>query len=175
MIASNDTYSVFDSRRRDCTIHSVQLIRAQIDQEAAEHEFRHVAEQHRGRRQHQDGDGGNDQAGKAAGAAAVEIEQGAAERNAARKAAGYARQDVGDARDVQLPVQIGLAMRRDFDAGGVEQCAGRGDKDDRDQVAQQIRQCIPWIVAKLVGTPRQHEGHLGRRLKGPAPRLRFRQ
>ena len=46
---------IFDRRKPPPRLDdpSVQLVRAEIDQQAAENEFRHVAEQHRRHRQHQ--------------------------------------------------------------------------------------------------------------------------
>ena len=79
MIVSNDRYSTTDSRRRDSINPFVQLIHSQIDQQAAEDEFRHVAKQRRRDGQHQRGDRGNRQAGQPPGAAAAEVEQGAAD------------------------------------------------------------------------------------------------
>jgi hypothetical protein len=103
----------------------VQRVRTEIDQETAEHEFRRVAEQGRGKGQHRcrnrrRGQGG----GKPTGAAGVEVEHRAADRDAAGIAAEGSRQHVGDARDVQLALEIGLAMDGDLDAGGIEQRAG---------------------------------------------------
>ena len=73
MIASSDRYSVNESRRRDCDDPFVQQVGAEIDQEAAEHEFRHVAEHGRSRRQHQQRDRGGGEPGQPAGAAALKL------------------------------------------------------------------------------------------------------
>ena len=64
------------------------------------------------------------------GSAAAVVEQGAADRDAARIAAERARQDVGNAGDVQFSLKIGFAVRGNLDAGGVEQRARRRDEDD---------------------------------------------
>ena len=130
---------------------SVQLVRAKIDQQAAEHEFRHVAEQFGRDRQHQQGDQRDRQPGKPAPAAVAEIEDGAADRDASGIAAERAGQDIGKAGDVEFAFQIGLAMDRDLDAGGVEQRARRGDEDDRDHIAEQIRHRRPGIAREFVG------------------------
>ena len=135
MIASSDRYSV--TRQPPARLHdpAMQRVGAEIEQQAAQHEFRHVAEQDRCEQQHGGGDRGRGQAGEAAGAAGTEIQHGAADRDAAGVAAEHARQHVGDARGVQLALEIGLAIRRDFDARGVEQRAGRGHEDHGNDVA----------------------------------------
>ena len=65
---------IFDRRQPAPRIDDplVQLVGAEIDQQAAEHEFRHVAEQHRRDREHQDRNRRDGQAGKPVGSAAVE-------------------------------------------------------------------------------------------------------
>ena len=102
---------------------SVELIGSEIDQEAAEHEFRHIAKQHGRKGQHQCGDRGDGEAGQPAGTAALEVEHRAADGYAAGIASEYARQHIGDAGDVQFPFEIGFVLHRDFDARGVEQGA----------------------------------------------------
>ena len=66
-------------------------------------------------------------------------------------------------------------MRGDFDAGGIEQRDRRGDEDDGDQVAGQIRQRVPGIAAEFLRVPGQHESERRRRLEGPARSLRLGQ
>ncbi len=139
----------------------MQLVNAEIDQQAAENEFRHIAEQIGRDRQHQRGNGRDSEAGEAAGAAAAEIEDGAADGDAAGIARQGASQDIGEAGDVQFAFQIGLAMGGDFDAGRVEQRAGGGDEDNGNQITEQIRQGVPGIVADFAGVPRQHELVIG--------------
>ena len=117
----------------------VQLVRAQIEQEPAKHEFRHVAEQLGRIRQHQQRDGRDCQAGQPPPAAAAEIQDGAAYRDATAIAAQRSGQDIGKAGDVEFAFQIGFAMSRDLDAGGVEQRARRRNEDHRNQIAEQVR------------------------------------
>ena len=116
---------IFDRRKPPPRLDdpSIELVRSEVDQQAAENEFRHIAEQHRRHRQHQRRDRRNGEAGQATGSAAIEVEHGTADRNAPGIAAERARQDVGDAGDVELALKVGFAMRRDFDARGVEQGA----------------------------------------------------
>ena len=145
----------------------VQLIGAEIDQEPAEHEFRHVAEQIRRDRQHQRADRRDGEAGQPSAAAGVEIEDRPADRDAAGITGEAADYDIGEAGDVQLAFQIGLAMHCNLDPGGVEQRARRGDEDDRDQIADQIGDGEPGIAGQLVRVPRQHEFRQRRWPEGP--------
>ncbi|MHC2497994.1 hypothetical protein ACVI8K_004910 [Bradyrhizobium barranii subsp. barranii] len=75
---------------------------------------------------------------------------------------------IGGAGDVQLALQIGLAMHGNFDAGGVEQRARGRDEDDGNHVAEQVRYGKPGIAGEIVGVPGQHEDRLRWRLKRPA-------
>ncbi len=166
---------IFGERQPPARLHdpAVQRVGAEIEQQAAQHEFRHVAEQDRRKQQHRGGDRGRGQARKAAAAAGVVIQHGAADRDATGVAAEHARQHVGEACGVQLALEIGFAIGSDFDAGGVEQRARRGDEYDRDDVAGDLRQRIPGIMLDLVRAPRQHRRDVRRRLEDPAERLRL--
>ena len=89
----------------------VQLVGAEIEQQAAEHEFGNEAEQLGRDGEHQQRQRRGGEAGQPPAAAAGEIEDRAADRAAAGIAAEHAGEDVGRAGDVQLALQIGFAVR----------------------------------------------------------------
>ncbi len=92
---------------------------------------------------------GDGESGQPAGAAAVEVEHGAADGNAAGIAAECAREHVGEAGDVQFPLEIGFAMTATSMPVVLNRVLDAVTKTTAIKIAREIRQEVPGIAADL--------------------------
>ena len=161
---------IFERRDAPCRIDQplIHQARAEIEQKAAEHEFRHVGEEARIEQQHQARDHGDDQAANPAAPAGRIGQRGAAERDAAHIAAERGSRHIGEAERLQLAPEIGLAPRHELDAGGVEQHGDGGHEHHGEDVGAEPGEETPGEVAHIAEIPGRRESDGGRGLEGPA-------
>ena len=128
---------------------SVQKVGAEIDIRPPRTNSAY-SQQQRSKGQHQQGDCGGRQAGKPAGSSAVEIEPGAADRNAAGIAVKYPRQHVGEAGASQFALEVASRWDGDLDAVVLNKVLDAVDENDGDRLPQ-VRQQAPGIAFEFIG------------------------
>ncbi len=94
---------------------------AELQQQAAEHEARHVGHDFAAADQHGERDQPDHHAGQPGRAAGGDVHQRAAHRNVPDETADGGRGDVGQALHAQFAVEIGIDAGRELDAGRIEQ------------------------------------------------------
>ncbi len=145
---------------------------AKKEQQAAEYEFGHVADQRGTGEKQSSRDSRDGHPGYSAGRARGAYKYGAAQGGAAHISAEGRRHDIGNPEDLEIAINVGVGAGRNLDAGRVEQKIDDGDEHDGEKIAGERRQRGPGKSLQRAGLPRRDEFGVGLRTEHPAVDLR---